>query len=777
MAMGLRTLILFLVLLLLRSVGCQVTEFISIDCGGVSNYTDSRTGLPWISDMGSITSLGQAVEVGVIQNGSLEQQYRRQRIFPADDKKYCYSLPTEGRRRYLVRATFLYGGHGQENVGGGTYPKFQLYLDATKWANVTVLDGSAVYVKEMVVRAPSDSVDVCLCCATAGSPFISTLELRPLNLSMYATDFEGSFYLKVAARVNFGASTYDSIRYPDDPYDRIWDSDLGKGQNDLVGEAPSTDRIETLKNVDVNTGGECPPVKVMQTAVVGAGGRLSYRLDLEDFPANARAYAYFAEIEDLESNENRKFKMEQPYVPDYSNAVVNIVENANGSYKLYEPSYMNVTLDSPLMFSFVKTVDSTRGPLLNAIEIGKYVPVASKTDTQDVSGLKALQTMGMSPESIWAQDGGDPCHPVPWAWITSICTVSMQQTMSFSNLISSCLSGKNLTGTIPSELQNMDGLTELWLDDNLLTGHIPDMSNLIGLQILHLENNRLNGPLPPYLGSLPSLQEVCIQNNCFSGKIPPLLLSRKLVFNYEGNPKLTRGTQHGTYINIIIGSAAVAVLMFLGSLLLLRSIRRKRSLQKIDQKGDSFRATMDQSTGQSLVSRGDFIDKGTACHIKLTELEAATMKFSKCIGNGSCGPVYYGKMKGGKEVAVKIMADTSSQVTKQFEKEARSLICKGDVISMIDPQLVESTKLESVWRVAEVAIQSVERKVASRPKMQEVIVAIQGAIKIEKGTECENMSPGSSRAQSSRKTLLTSFLEHDSTGLSNIGKATISSNS
>lgn len=145
--------------------------------------------------------------------------------------------------------------------------------------------------------------------------------------------------------------------------------------------APGTERINTTKYIDTNTR-EYPPVKVMQTAVVGTMERLSYRLNLEDFPANARAYAYFAEIQDLAENETRKFKIEQPYT-DYSNAVVNIEENANGSYTLYEPSYMNVTLDFVLSFSFVATSDSSRGPLLNAIEISRYVQIVAKTDDKD----------------------------------------------------------------------------------------------------------------------------------------------------------------------------------------------------------------------------------------------------------------------------------------------------------------------------------------------------------------------------------------------------------
>ena len=153
--------------------------------------------------------------------------------------------------------------------------------------------------------------------------------------------------------------------------------------------ASGTERINTTKNIEIQTR-EYPPVKVMQTAVVGTKGVLSYRLNLEDFPANARAYAYFAEIEGLGKNETRKFKLEQPYISDYSNAVVNIAENANGSYTLYEPSYMNVSLEFVLSFSFVKTRDSTRGPLLNAMEISKYVQIASKTDREDGKFLMSV---------------------------------------------------------------------------------------------------------------------------------------------------------------------------------------------------------------------------------------------------------------------------------------------------------------------------------------------------------------------------------------------------
>ncbi|KAG2666260.1 hypothetical protein I3760_15G049300 [Carya illinoinensis] len=872
--------------LFLSSVVCQVEEFVSLDCGGTSNYTDRSTGLPWTSDMGFM-SRGKSA---VVENprGNLVQ-YQRRREFPIDGKKYCYTLITQERRRYLVRATFQYGS--RENKG--TYPQFRLYMDATKWSTVSISDASRIYVKEAVIRAPSDSINVCICCATTGSPFISTLELRPFSLSMYATDFEDNFFLAVAARLNVGAPSEDPLRYPDDPYDRIWESDLVKRQNFLVDVAPGTQRISTSKNVNIRTR-EYPPEKLMQTAVVGTRGKLSYRLNLDDFPGNARAYAYFAEIEDLGANETQKF----------INVVVNIAENANGSYTLYEPSFMNVSFDFDLSFAFVKTGDSTRGPLLNAMEIiSKYVKIDSKTDGQDLIVVNALRSM--SSESISTNED-DPCVPTQWEWVN--CSLTPPPRITKINA-----SRKNVKGEIPLELNNMEALTER-LDGNSLTGPLPEISNLINLKILHLENNELSGPLPYSLGSLPNLQEVYIQNNSFTGEIPRGLLSGRVNFHYGDNPKLHKGAQNKKHFKLILGISIGC-----------NSMYQKES----DAKGDSKCKNTKPSAINSIARGAHSMDDGITYYIALSELEEATQNFSKKIGRGSFGSVFYGKMKDGKEVAVKIMTDLTSHGNQQFVTEvallsrihhrnlvpligyceeehqcilvyeyihngtlqdrihdsakqnrldwlarlyiaedaakgleylhtgcnpriihrdvktsnilldinmrakvsdfglsrqaeedlshissvargtvgyldpvyfanqqfteksdvysfgkayfpeefgpelnivhwARSSIRKGDIISVIDPFLVGNVKIESVWRIAEVAIQCVEQHRVSRPRMQEIIWAIQDAIKIEKGTEGnqKNVSPGNSMAQTSRKTLLRSYLEIESSDLS-----------
>jgi hypothetical protein len=184
-----------------------------------------------------------------------------------------------------------------------------------------------------------------------------------------------------------GSSSFEFLRYPDDPFDRIWESDSLRRANYLVDVAPGTERISTRNPVFVGTELE-PPEKVMQTAVVGQNGSLNYRLDLEGFPGNAWAVSYFAEIEDLAPDETRKFKLVVPGMPLFSKPTVDVEENAQGKYRLYQPGYTNVTLPFVFSFEFKKTNDSSKGPILNAMEIYKHVQITM--GSQDGKHLSTL---------------------------------------------------------------------------------------------------------------------------------------------------------------------------------------------------------------------------------------------------------------------------------------------------------------------------------------------------------------------------------------------------
>ncbi|KAK7337025.1 hypothetical protein VNO77_17583 [Canavalia gladiata] len=619
--------------------------FVSLDCGGTENFTDD-IGLQWVPDdkltYGEISTISVANET--------RKQYTTLRHFPADSKKYCYTLDVVSRTRYLLRASFLYGNFDNNNV----YPKFDISVGATHWSTIVISDANIIEMRELIFLASSPTVSVCLSNATTGQPFISTLELRQFNGSVYYTQYEEQFYLSVSARINFGAESDAPIRYPDDPFDRIWESDTLKKANYLVDVAAGTEKISTKVPIDVNRD-EMPPVKVMQTAVVGTNGSLTYRLNLDGFPGTGWAFTYFAEIENLGADESRKFRLVLPGQPDLSKAVVNIEENAQGKYRLYEPGFTNISLPFVLSFRFGKTSDSSRGPLLNAMEINMYL---EKNDGS-LDGTAISSVLSHYSSADWAQEGGDPCLPVPWSWVR--CNSDPQP-----RIVSILLSNKNLTGNVPLDITKLVGLVELWLDGNMLTGPLPDFTGCMDLKIIHLENNQLTGVLPTSLVNLPSLRELYVQNNMLSGTIPSDLLSKDLVLNYSGNINLHRGSRIKGHMYVIIGSAVGASILLLATVISCLFMRKgKRKYYEQDR--------IDSLPTQRLASwKSD--DPAEAAHcFSFSEIENATNNFERKIGSGGFGVVYYGKLKDGKEIAVKVLTSNSYQGKREFSNEVTLL--------------------------------------------------------------------------------------------------------
>lgn len=618
----------------------QIPGFVSLDCGGQSNFTD-ELGLNWTADNQIIYGITSNISV----TNETRQQYQTVRYFPADNRKYCYTLGIKSRTRYLIRATFLYGNFDNNNV----YPKFDISMGPTRWATIVISDANTIESQELIFLASSETVSVCLSNATTGQPFISTLELRPFNGSIYLTPFENQFFLSVSARINFGAENEDPVRFPDDPFDRIWESDLVKKANYLVDVAAGTDRVSTALPIDIGKD-EQPPQKVMQTAVVGRNGNLTYRMNLDGFPGPGWAYTYFAEIEDLGPTKTRKFRLVLPGEPELSKMVVNIQENAQGTHRLYEPGFPNITLPFVLSFKFGKTSDSSEGPLVNAIEINKYLKISDgsldgEVAASLVSGYKLLD---------WAQEGGDPCLPVAWSWLE--CNLDREP-----KIISIKLSGKNLTGSIPSDLTKLNGLEQLWLDGNALTGPIPDFSGCPNLKTIHLENNQLSGDIPSSLGDLPNLSQLYLQNNMLTGEVPSSLLNKNLVSNYTGNTNLSSGSGGGRRNrNIFIGLAVGAAALFLGFITSCLLLRQRKKYPKTEPK--HAMPVMNNTATEAAQS------------FTLSELRSATKNFEKKVGSGGFGTVYYGKLHDGKEIAVKLLENSNVyQGKKEFANEVTLL--------------------------------------------------------------------------------------------------------
>lgn len=98
---------------------------------------------------------------------------------------------------------------------------------------------------------------------------------------------------------------------------------------------------------------------------------------------------------------------------------------------------------------------------------------------------------------------------------------------------------RELSGTLPSTIENLPSLQKLNLYTNQLTGNIPDeVGNLAALEILHLQSNQFTGTIPSNLGNLSAVEALNLNNNQLTGGIPTSLgnLSSVQVLNLSSNP-------------------------------------------------------------------------------------------------------------------------------------------------------------------------------------------------------------------------------------------------
>ena len=99
----------------------------------------------------------------------------------------------------------MYGNYDSENRP----PEFGLYLNAEEWETVKLENSSDVVVKEIIHVQETDYLHVCLVNTGLGTPFISALELRLLNNTIYKTQ---SASLVLGPRLDIGSTSNDTIR-------------------------------------------------------------------------------------------------------------------------------------------------------------------------------------------------------------------------------------------------------------------------------------------------------------------------------------------------------------------------------------------------------------------------------------------------------------------------------------------------------------------------------------------------------------------------------------
>ncbi|KAI8544547.1 hypothetical protein RHMOL_Rhmol08G0305600 [Rhododendron molle] len=522
-------------------------------------------------------------------------------------------------------------------------PEFALYLDGDQWHTVKFDDASDVVRAEIIHNVPATSayIHVCLVNTGHGTPFISALELRQLNNSIYQTH-SGS--LKLFNRIDVGPTTDKIVRYSDDVYDRIWFRDtLEITSTSLEVINASYSNRDALSANDYK-----PPYPVMTTAIRPGNGynSLDFWVKL-DYPKpkvqQLYVYMHFAEIADNQGGELDIYINDAPWSLGVATYFMRPV-TVNSAYSMGS--------DLRLNFSIRATAQSTLPPILNAIEVYEVLELQSSTPTSQ-SEFEAIRNIKSAyrVERNWQ---GDPCVPMNYSWDNLQCNYDRNSTRIISlNLSSSSLSG------------NMDF----------------SFSGLTSLESLDLSNNNLTGQVPDFLSGLRFLKTLNLSRNNFTGSVPPALVEKSkngsLTLSTEGNLHLSQpedfskcqvdlcAKKKNFVVPAIasIASCLVIVVVILAIWWSLKIRKQQAHIVKSNLEYEMVEEKKRQYTGVEMVEE-------RKRQFTYSELETITENFLVPLGKGSFGSVYAGHLTDNTKVAVKILSLLSTQGSEQFRTEA-----------------------------------------------------------------------------------------------------------
>ncbi|KAE7999159.1 hypothetical protein FH972_003626 [Carpinus fangiana] len=566
-----------------------------------------ETRIPYKSDK-------ELVSTGIVETVSPDscgdsQPLKNLRSFPVGTRN-CYTLrPEQGKNNnYLIRASFCYGNYDRKNIT----PIFDLYLGPNRWDTVN----SSGIVNFAIIHVPStDYIDVCLVKTGDGVPFISALELRRLDNSIYHIE-DGA--LATIRRYDIGMETTESsFRYPIDPYDRYWDPLLFDGWSPITTDS-------TIYSQG-NDNAYKLPAKVLRTAATTRNASISLSLSWSPPDSLSKCYVYFhfAEIEKLGAGQQRELTID-----------LNGERNLTESIKLDYLKPLTIVQDDPpisgsrLYFSINAAEGTKFPPILNAVEIFVLKKLPNKTTAiDDVEAIMQIKEQ----YSVIRNWQGDPCFPIEYSWDGLNCSNDNPPRIISLNLSSSKLAGEIATS----------------------------FSNLKALQSLDLSHNDLTGPFPDVLAQLPYLNTLDLSGNKLKGSVPEALVQKsrdgKFVLRVGDNPDLCllapcKRKKKNEFTIPVVASSIAAVLIVLFILSALAIYRRKiKGVAKSNIKSKNRRYSY-------------------------SEVVRITNHFNTIIGRGGFGSVYLGTLTDDTQVAVKLLSPSSNQGYKEFQAEAHLLM-------------------------------------------------------------------------------------------------------
>ncbi|XP_072952186.1 probable LRR receptor-like protein kinase At1g51890 [Typha angustifolia] len=558
----------------------------------------------------------------------------------------------------------MYGNYdGRNSVQKNSPLLFDLHIGIDRWTTVNISHPTNPFTYEAITRISANQrLSVCLIRTNSCStPFISSLEMRPLKSTLYpiVSSFFDSIVLLM--RRNLGASGDKIIRYPDDPYDRFWEP------MNITLDVLTTDK--TVEHNKTKEEYEVPSV-VLQTASVSAGinDSVGFYWDTPDSNTDYYVILHFSELELLPEKDVRVFDF-------YS----------DGDHQLgtkHAPTFLEnsayTTWPAWYAFSLNASEGATRPPLLNAFEIYSIGETSYETtNVGDVEAMLAIKE-AYKLKKNWV---GDPCLPEKYAWDGVTCGIRAND----FRVTAINLSATGLVGQVSNVFSRLTEIQSLDLSNNNLTGKVPDsVATISNLQVLNLTGNCIEVPdalIEKTKDSSLILLRPVQTTYSFAGDISAIVNARlQGMLNTESVWKVTELAMRCSCTLIRDQKMSEVVIHLRESLE--REIAERSTSTTAESQDYADRSSQREDYADRSSQREDYADRSfqredyadsqlqfRTRKFTYKELEIITKNFEREIGRGGFGTVYHGLLEDGTEVAVKIMRRTESlESFDSFEK-------------------------------------------------------------------------------------------------------------
>uniref|UniRef100_A0A7I4AE31 non-specific serine/threonine protein kinase n=1 Tax=Physcomitrium patens TaxID=3218 RepID=A0A7I4AE31_PHYPA len=731
-------------LVLLEVVNAQ-TGFTSLVCGAPSDYISQSDGISWTSDTAFAPPISKTFSLP--SNSSL----RTLRSFPPDASRpsgrSCYSILVPFGLS-LVRATFTYGNYDTLNKP----PVFGVSIGATMFSTIN-FNTQDPWVEEMILNA-AEVQTFCLI-SMDGIPVISLLEFRPLPPGAYnhASSSLG-VALKKIYRIDCGSEAMKNTRYPDDNYDRIWNSD----QYYLDASTSSTHSITH----DLNTSAvaDAAPMTVLQSNRFNFRNQsLSYSLPLAKPNGKYLMNTYFSELHGAVG-------------PTFKLSVNEAVLMTVGGLPPLSVSEFTVTQAASWWWN-ISLLPVSGAPLINALEIYETVQLQHISNKKDARALNLIK-LSFNAQNIlldWSL-GSDPCFPVPWRGISCDTT----------GIVTSLdLSRSQLSGDVAGLFQDFTRLEYLNVSGNNLFGRIPDLKGRFqSLKVLNIANNQFSGPIPEKFDQ-PGLVLITLGNPCIQYATNPC----PSVTDHKPQPVGISARRSGHHsrslvVGVVSGTLAALLVIAAAGIICCHRYKLQRELMDASEEGSLSKvqpmsweqrltSALGAAAGLEHLHRGgdlktihrnvkssnillglNYVSKVSDFGLSKPAVHAEKTDISTFV-RGTAGyldPEYFNtsqltdksdvfsfgvvlmEILCGREPLSSDCAPEEYNLVAWVRPALINSIPKGDT-SVVDKALGNQFILQSLTVVANVAFQCTEKEGANRPTMTEVVRELKRALDIE----------------------------------------------